>query len=154
AFVGGLILLAGGKSLYEWMDPAKVAADHLLEHKASYLNTPFFVVRMLLFFGLWIFFKSKMVGASLRQDQTGDDSISEKQVGWSIAFLLVFALSFSLFAVDLLMSLQPHWFSTIYGVYCFAGLFQSTMATMILLILYCRKKGLLQGYVDENHLHD
>ena len=154
AFVGGLILLAGGHSLYEWMDHTKVAADPLLAHKASYLNTPFFVIRMVIFFVLWMLFAKKLVGDSLVQDKTGDDTLSEKSVGWSIAFLLTFALSFSLYAVDLLMSLQPQWFSTIFGIYCFAGLFQSTMATMILLILYCRKKGLLQGYVDENHLHD
>ncbi len=154
AFVGGLILLLGGNSLYDWFDSAKVAANPLLAHKASYLNPTFFVIRMMLFFGLWLMFNKKLVGDSLLQDKTGDDSISEKSVGWSIAFLLVFALSFSLYAVDLLMALQPDWFSTIFGVYCFAGLFQSTMATMILLILYCRSKGLLEGYVDENHLHD
>jgi hypothetical protein len=154
AFIGALVLLAGGHSLYEWMDKAKVASDHLLAHKQGYLNTPFFVIRLVLFFALWILFTKKLVGDSLKQDKSGEDAISERQVGWSIGFLLTFAISFSLFSVDLLMSLQPQWFSTIFGVYCFAGLFQSTMATMILLILYCRKKGLLKGYVDENHLHD
>jgi hypothetical protein len=154
AFVGALVLLLGGKSLYIWMDAAQVAADPLLAHKQGYLNTPFFVVRMVLFFGLWLLFAKKLVGDSLKQDKTGDDMISEKLVGWSIGFIITFALSLSLFSVDLLMSLQPAWFSTIFGVYCFAGLFQSTMATMILLIIYCRKKGLLEGYVDENHLHD
>ncbi len=73
---------------------------------------------------------------------------------WSIGFLLTFALTFSLFGVDLLMSLQPHWFSTVYGIYLFGGLFQSTMAAMILLIQYCRNRGLLTGYVDDNHMHD
>ncbi|MGE4132788.1 MAG: molybdopterin oxidoreductase [Bdellovibrionales bacterium] len=154
AFVGGLILLIGGKHLWEWMDSAKVHADPLLEHKASYLNTVFFVVRMVAFFGLWMLFTKKLVGGSLAQDKSGDDSISEKSVGWAVGCILTFALSFSLFSVDLIMSLEPRWFSTIFGVYCFAGLFQSTIATMILLILYCRKKGLLAGYVDENHLHD
>lgn len=154
AFIGGLVLLFGGHSLYEWMDKAKVAADELLSHKAGYLNTTFFVIRMVLFFGLWIWFQTKLVGGSLAQDKSGDDNITHKSVGWSIAFLLVFALSFSLFSVDLVMSLQPHFFSTIWGVYCFAGLFQSTMALMILLIISCMKKGLLDGYVDENHLHD
>jgi hypothetical protein len=154
AFVGGLVLLAGGHSLYEWMDKAHVASDELLAHKSGYLNTTFFVIRMLLFFGLWLLFKNKLVGASIKQDATGDESITHASVGWSIAFVLVFALSFSMFTVDLLMSLQPHWFSTIFGVYCFAGLFQSTMATMILLIMYCQRKGLLVGFVDENHMHD
>ncbi len=154
AFVGALLLLLGGKHLYEWMIPAKVHANHLLEHKQSYLNTPFFVVRIVLFFGLWLLFNKKLVGGSLEQDKTGDENLTHRSVGWSIGFLLVFAITFSLFCVDLIMALQPLWFSTIFGIYCFAGLFQSTMATMILLILYCRKQGLLTGYVNENHLHD
>lgn len=154
SFVGALVLLLGGHSLYEWMDKAHVAADALLAHKSAYLNTTFFVVRIFVFFGLWMLFQRKLVGGSLEQDKTGNEQITVKSVGWSIAFLLVFALSFSLFTVDTMMSLQPHWFSTIFGVYAFAGLFQSTMATMIILIIYCIRKGLLAGYVDENHLHD
>ena len=133
---------------------SQVAEDELLLHKSAYLNVPFFAIRMVIFFGLWFWFREKLVGMSLLQDKTGDDQLSEKSVGWSIGFILTFALSFSLFAVDLIMSLQPHWFSTIFGVYCFAGLFQSTMAAVILIILYCRKQGLLDGLVDENHLHD
>ncbi len=154
ALVGALILLAGGKSLYDWMDPAKVAEDALLMHKRGYLNTIFFVIRILVFFGLWLLFAKKLVGGSLKQDKTGDPEITNKSVGWSVAFLLTFAVSFSLFGVDLLMSLQPHWFSTVFGIYLFGGLFQSTMALMILLIIYAQNKGLLTGYVDENHLHD
>jgi len=154
AFGGALVLLLGGKSLYEWMVPEHVASDPLLQAKAPYLNTTFFVIRMLVFFGLWLLFRYKLIGGSLEQDKTGDESITQKAVGWGIAFLLVFALSFSLFGVDLVMSLQPHWFSTIFGVYLFAGLFQSTMATMILMIIYCIRKGVLKGFVDENHLHD
>lgn len=154
AAIGGLVLLFGAPSLYEWFDKAKVAADPLLQHKASYLNPTFFVIRLVLFFGMWLFFAKKMVGFSTEQDTTGDEALTVKTVPWSIAFLLTFALSFSLFGVDVLMSLQPQWFSTIFGVYLFAGLFQSTIATMILLIQYCQKKGLLNGYVDENHMHD
>ncbi len=99
-------------------------------------------------------FKNKIIGGSLDQDHSGDENITHKSVGWGIGFLLVFALSFSLFGVDLIMSLQPHWFSTIFGVYLFAGLFQSTMATMILMIIYCMRKGVLNGFVTEDHLHD
>ncbi|MGE0528642.1 MAG: molybdopterin oxidoreductase [Bdellovibrionales bacterium] len=154
AFIGGIVLLFAGSNLWDWLNPEIVSHDPLLRHKAPYLNFPFFVVRVLLFFGLWLLFSKRLVGLSVRQDITGDENLTHKTVGWSIAFLLVFAISFSLFSVDLLMSLQPHWFSTIFGVYCFAGLFQSTVATLILVALYCRKKGLLKGYVDENHLHD
>ena len=151
---GALLLLFAGHHLYEWMDKAKVAEDELLMHKSGYLNLPFFLIRMVVFFSLWFLFRKKLVGLSLEQDKTGEDNLSERSVGWSIGFLMTFAISFSLFAVDLIMSLQPHWFSTIFGVYCFAGLFQSTMAAMILLILHCRKQGVLNGLVDENHLHD
>jgi hypothetical protein len=154
AFVLGLVMLAGGHYLWEWMDKAAVAEDAVLQHKSGYLNVPFFVIRMVLFFGMWMLFYKKMVGRSLEQDKTGDDNLTHKTVPWSVAFLLFFALSFSLFMVDILMSLQPHWFSTVFGVYCFAGLFQSTMAAMILMIIYCMRKGLLTGWVDENHLHD
>ena len=136
------------------MDKAVVAADPLLQHKSGYLNTTFFVIRMVVFFGLWLFFCAKIVGTSVAQDQTGDEQITHASFRWSIPFLLIFALSFSLFTVDIMMSLQPHWFSTIFGVYCFGGLFQSTMAVMILLIVHCMRRGLLTGYVDDNHLHD
>lgn len=154
AFVGALALLAGGGHLYEWMDKAKVAEDALLQHKAGYLNIPFFVVRLVLFFSLWLLFSKKLVGSSLEQDKSGSEDLTHRAKGWSIGFLLFFALSFSFFSVDLLMSLQPHWFSTIFGIYCFGGLFQATIAAMIVLIVISMKQGLLKGVVDENHLHD
>lgn len=154
AFVGGLVLLFGAHSLYHWMDAKEVAADHLLSHKQAYLNPTFFVIRMVVFFALWLWFAKVIVGFSTKQDTNGEESYTRRAVPWSIAFLIVFALSFSLYTVDLLMSLQPHWFSTIFGIYAFAGLFQSTIATMLLIVIYCIRKGLLTGYVNENHLHD
>lgn len=153
-FVGGLVFLIGAPHVYEWLDKAAVAKDALLQHKAGYLNFGFFAVRMVLFVGSWVFFARKLVGFSTRQDQTGDESLTLRAVPYAIAFLLSFALSYSLFGVDLLMSLQPHWFSTIFGVYCFAGLFQSSLALVVLLVGHCMKRGLLKGIVDENHLHD
>lgn len=149
-----VVFVIGAPAIYEWLHPEVVAKDPLLQHKAPYLNYTFFLIRMGVFFGLWMLFKKLIVGASLKQDETGDVSITHSLVGKSIAFIAVFALSYSFFSVDTLMSLQPHWFSTIFGVYTFAGLFQSTIAMMILFIIYCMKKGWLTGYVDENHLHD
>lgn len=154
AVVGALVLFIGGPKLYEWFHPSEMAKDPLLLHKSGYLNPTFFAIRLLLFFGLWLWFSKVMVGRSLAQDKTGDESLTHKQVGTAIGFLFSFAFSYSFFSVDTLMSLEPHWFSTIFGVYCFAGLFQSTMAFMILTILYLKKKGKLVGYVNENHLHD
>jgi hypothetical protein len=154
ALVFGLIFLIGAPHLYKWLNPELVAADPLLIHKKPYLNSTFFIIRMALFFGLWLMFKSWIVGKSIEQDKTGDDNITHKLVGKSIAFILVFALSYSFFSVDLLMSLEPHWFSTIFGVYTFAGLFQSTLAFLILILLYLRRKGLMEGYVTGDHFHD
>jgi len=150
----GLVLLVGAPELYKWLKPEKVAADPLLQHKAPYLNATFFVIRMVGFFILWLVFKKFIVGRSIEQDKTGDVGITHKLVGTSIGFIVVFALSYSFFSVDLLMSLEPHWFSTIFGIYTFAGLFQSTIAFVILTVLYLKKKGLLNGFVTEDHLHD
>lgn len=148
------VLLLGAPKLYEWMHTEEVAADPILSHKAGYLNGTFFMIRLIVFFGIWLFFGKKMVGQSTQQDTTGDASVTDKQVGTGITFILLFALSYSFFSVDLIMSTQPHWFSTIFGVYCFAGMFQSTMAFMILTIIYMRKRGLLSGYVTDDHVHD
>ncbi len=128
-------------------------SDALLASRLGFVRSGF-AVRLAVFFGLWLWFAKVIVGRSLAQDKSGDEQLTHKQVGTSIAFLMVFALSYSFFAVDSIMALEPHFFSTIFGVYCFAGLFQATMATMILTILYLKKKGMLQGFVDENHLHD
>lgn len=154
AFVGGILLLFVGADVYSWFDPEIVANDPILEGKASYLNMTFFGIRLVIFLGLWLFFAKLIVGRSLKQDQTGDESLTTKLMKPSVIFMLIFALTYSFFSVDVLMALEPHWFSTIFGVYCFAGLFQSTMACTILLAVHFMKKGQLTGYVDENHLHD
>jgi len=141
-------------NLFEWLDPAIVSKDALLQGKAGYLNQTFFAVRFLLFGALWILFGRKIVGPSLRQDEDGQEIWSVRAAKWSVAFLLVFALSFSFFSVDFLMSLQPHWFSTIFGVYVFGGLFQATMALMILVCLFVIKNNLSNGLINIEHVHD
>lgn len=153
--VAGIVLVIFGSShLYEWLNPHAVAEDPLLQHKAPYLNGPFYWIRTVVFFAIWLIFARVLVGKSLAQDESGDVKLTESSVGPSVAFILLFALSFSFFSVDHLMSLEPHWFSTIFGVYCFAGLFQSTMAALILLVVYFMKNGQVKGFVNENHLHD
>lgn len=154
AAVAAVVLLLGSRHLYIWLDPKIVAGDAILQGKQAYLNPTFFVIRLVVFFGLWLFFSKKIVGNSLKQDQDGDPKWTLKNVPLSVAFLVVFALSYSLFSVDTLMSLQPHWFSTIWGVYNFAGLFQSFLAMLIIFVVYSMKKGWLRGLVSEDHLHD
>lgn len=154
AAIGAIVLLLGSKHLYIWLDSDVVAKDAILQGKSAYLNPTFFVIRLVVFFGLWLTFSKLIIGNSLKQDQDGDTKWTLKNVGLSIAFLFTFALSYSLFSVDTLMSLQPHWFSTIWGIYNFAGLFQSFLAMLILFVIYSMKKGWLRGLVSEDHLHD
>ena len=153
---GGLILLLGVHHLYPWLDSHIVAQDPLLKMKSAYLNFPFFTSRLLIFLLGWCFFAYLFCRYSLRQDRqgSGDLDFERKTKKLSIIFLFFFAISFSFFSVDLLMSLLPHWFSTIFGVYTFIGLAQATMAALILWVIWVRKAGLLRGYVTLEHLHD
>lgn len=154
AALGALVLLIGAKSLYLWLDPKELAENTILQGKSAYLNFNFFAVRLVVFFGLWLLFRRAIVGHSLAQDKDGDEKHTVRNAALSVAFILVFALSFSLFSVDTLMSLQPEWYSTIWGVYCFAGLFQSSIAALVIITVLIMKKGLVRGLVNENHLHD
>lgn len=150
----GLILLFGFKYLYPWADPQVLAENPVIAAKAGYLNTGSFVFRLVLFCAGWLIFRYFIVGNSTKQDKTGDESLTQKSVGYSIGFIVFFALSFSLFSVDLLMSLLPSWYSTIFGIYCFAGLFQASLAVMTLLIVHIRNNGFVKGYLTEEHQHD
>lgn len=153
-FLGGLVLLAGFKNLYTWADPQFLAENPLIAAKAGYLNTGSFIMRLIIFCGGWVLFKWFIIGNSIKQDQTGDPQLTHKNVGLSIGFILFFSLSFSLFSVDLIMSLMPGWYSTIFGIYCFSGMFQSTFAVLALMIIFLRSQGLVKGYLTEEHQHD
>ena len=148
------LVVFGAPELYSWWDKAAAMQDYLVAKKVSYLNSGFFTVRVAICFALWLFFAWKIVSNSLKQDVDGDPKKTHSNLAWSVGFLVVFALSYSIFSVDTMMSLEPHWFSTMFGVYTFAGLFQSVLAMLSLFIIYLMKKGTLDGYVNENHLHD
>ena len=151
-----LLLLFAGSWLYPWFDSEVISKDPLLQHKSAYLNPLFFFIRLILFSGIWIFFSQKLIRLSLRQDtDKAAENFKDKFIPLSIAFVILFALSFSFFCFDVLMSLEPHWFSTVFAVYCFAGLFQSFIAALILIIIYLKRTSALSTKaVNENHLHD
>lgn len=152
--IGGLILILGVPHLYSWADPEYVAKTPLVAAKTAYLNVPFMILRILVF-GIGVFlFARAIVGHSTQQDKDGKDEHTLKNVGLSVGYCLFFAIFFSLFTVDLLMSLLPTWYSTIIGIYTFAGMFQSSMAFLLLLLLYVRKAGFIKGYVTVDHMHD
>lgn len=154
ALVLFLILFFGRHHLYEWTHHETMVSDPILSGKRAYLNLPFFLIRNLLFFGLWIGSAFYFVKNSLRQDQTGAVALTFQNKKWAAPFLVLFGLSFTVATFDLLMSLEPHWFSTIFGVYCFAGLFESGMAITILFVLALRRQGAFRNIINENHLHD
>ena len=155
AILSLVLIFLGGEALYEWLDAHHVAEDALLQHKSSYLNFSFWLVRTLIYFAGWIFFAYKLTQNSLRQDQDGALSWTHSSVRWSIGFLLFFALSYSLFSVDYVMSLHPHWFSTIFGVYTFAGLFQSSLALLAIVVVALRRyDSQLKKMISTDCLHD
>lgn len=152
--LGGLILVAGVKHLYPWSNAEVLAKTPMVAAKTAYLNIPFLIIRLLVFtVGTFLFAKA-IVGHSLAQDKDGADVHTEKNLGLSIGFTPFFAIFFSFFSVDLLMSLLPTWYSTIFGIYAFSGLFQSTMAFLILLLIYIKRQGFVKGYINIEHIHD
>ncbi|MBI4925943.1 MAG: molybdopterin oxidoreductase [Bdellovibrio sp.] len=145
-----LILLFGIHYLYPW----SYKGDIVLAGKSGYLNISFFVLRNLLAIGLWVFFAIKMIGNSLKQDKDSSLAWTNKNRVLSPIFIILFAITYTMVSFDQLMSLDPHWFSTIFGVYCFAGLFYSNLALTCVLTILLKRQGYLEGIVNKNHLHD
>jgi hypothetical protein len=155
----GLLLLIpivtfGLHDLYEWSHVEEVAKSHLLQHKSGWLNSPFFPIRLIVIVGIWIFFATKFYKNSVSQDDTKNLEFTSKNNKLSAAFILTFAVTFSIAAYDLLMSLTPHWFSTMWAVYVFAGIYQTTFAVFAIMIFHLKKNGYLGDAVNENHIHD
>jgi hypothetical protein len=148
------LLFFGWPSLYPWSEAGAMHEDPALATKATYLSTPFVFARMVLVLGSWVALSLWMRRTSLRQDADASPIHHRRLVRYSAIFVVVFALSFSIAGVDWLMSLDPRWFSTIFAVYLFAGLFVAGLAFITLGTLALRARGDLRGVVNENHLHD
>ncbi|OGQ07622.1 MAG: hypothetical protein A3G32_02755 [Deltaproteobacteria bacterium RIFCSPLOWO2_12_FULL_40_28] len=148
------VLLFGVHTLFEWTHHHVVAADPLLTAKTPYLNVPFFIIRSLALFVLVFFLGGRVIKNSIAQDENGDVAYTFKNRKLAPVFILAFAWMFSFVSIDLMQSLSPHWFSTIFGVYCFSGLLTSSLAMITLLVIWLRKKGVLDTYVSSDHLHD
>jgi hypothetical protein len=153
ATVAGLVLVGGVHSLYEWSHAGVVAEDPLLQGKTGYLNTGFFLLRLLAFFALWIWTTRAMVAHSRRQDADGDAAHSRRRWFAAALFLPVFAVTFSFASIDWLESLEPHWFSTIYALGTLSGLASSGLAICIIFAVLLRR-GPLRGIVNDHHLDD
>jgi len=148
-----VIFLLGGHDIFHWTHTDVVAHDEILKGKSGFLNTPFFLVRMVLFFGLWYIIWRTMRGFSLKEDQEGGMLYYNKSINLSAVFLIIFGVSTSMVAWDWTMSINPHWYSTLFGWYHFASWWVSGLATVTLTVLLLKDKGHLP-FVNQNHLHD
>ena len=139
--------------LYHWTHTDAVAADKILKHKSPYLNELFFTIRIVGYFVLWILFYLLITRNSLKQDSTKDESLTKKNVRNSAIFIPFFAITITFAAIDWMMSLEPHWFSTIFGVYYFSGTFLSALAIITFLVVFFKEKGVYGTAVVNDHYY-
>lgn len=147
-------VLMGMHSLYHWTHADAVAQDPVLQGKVPYLNTPFFIVRQVIYFGIWSFLGWRLYNKSVEMDRTADWGLQTLLRRTSGPGLFIFAITLAFASFDWLMSLDPHWYSTIFGVYYFAMSFQAFFAVMILIVVYLWSKGLLTNTLKKGHLYD
>jgi hypothetical protein len=149
-----LPLLLGLRDLYEWAAPGAAEHDALLRWKAPYLNVQFFLIRAALYFGIWSFIAHLYYRGSRGQDMTGDPRVSARLRRVAGPAIIVLALTQTFASVDWIMSLTPHWYSTIFGVYFFAGSFVGFIALLSVVVVAMRGAGLLDTVISAEHLHD
>jgi hypothetical protein len=152
ALLLALAVFFGRHALYSWSHSGP--AEPLAPDKAAYLSTPFVLIRMAIVLYLWALLARVLRAASLRQDQAPAQAEHQRLVKYAAIFVVVFAISFSLASVDWLMSLNPHWSSTIFAVYVFAGVVVLGIAVVTLIVILLRERGPLAAIVNDSHLHD
>jgi hypothetical protein len=148
-----LVVLVFRPSLYSWTSHLG-GDDPALWFRRLWLSRPFFLLRSAAYLLLWIGFARAIVRASHRQDADGDVAHTHRNTRRSIIFLVVFALTCWLASVDWIMSLEPDWYSTIFGIYNFSGLFLSGLAAIIVIAIGLERMGVLRGFLTPEHLHD
>ncbi len=152
-FLMALPLLLGMKELYEWARP-EAANDPILVEKAAYLNVPFFWIRMVLYFAIWIALAWRFDRLGAQQDQRADPDLFRRMQRIAAPGLIIYCLVSTFAAVDWLMSIEPHWFSTIYGVYFFGGHALTAMAFLILVTRWLANRPPMNELFNPNHFHD
>jgi len=149
-----LPLLFGLRLLYSWADPEKVKLDALLQYKAPYLNVPFFIARTVVYFLVWIAMAHFLNKWSLEQDQTADRDLTRRLQSLSGPGLVIFGLTVTYASVDWVMSLEPKWFSTIYGMIFMVteGLAAMSLVTIAAILLSSYEP--ISGLVSKRVLND
>ena len=139
--------------LFVWMDPEVVEHDEIIQAKSGYLNSPFLIARAIFYILGWNLYRYYSRKFSLAQDKSNDISNHVKNFKISAGFLAFFIVTESMMSWDWIMSIDPHWFSTLFGWYIFASMFVSGITVIALVTIYLKSKGLLEQ-VNDSHIHD
>ena len=153
AAILSLIILFGSNHLYLWTHKDLVPHDELLLHRSSYLNLPFATIRMVVFFLLWILMIWLIRRASLREDKFGGLDYFKKSELYSKVFIFILGISFCLFTFDWIMSVEPHWSSTLYALKNFIAAFYHGSAMIALIVILMNGKGHFP-FMNKFHVHD
>ncbi|TVZ25773.1 hypothetical protein JM83_0703 [Gillisia sp. Hel_I_86] len=139
--------------LFTWMDPEVVAHDELIQNKTAYLNVPFLLIRAAIYIAGWNIFRYLIRRNSLRLDEATDDRLHKTNFKLAAGFLVFFLVTESMMSWDWIMSVDPHWFSTLFGWYVFSSLIVSAVTMIALVSIYLKSRGYLE-YVNDSHIHD
>jgi len=152
--LGILAVLLVHPSIYPWYGHPEIVTEGWAGFKHTWLSYPFFLVRAVIYLAAWLGFSAAIRRNSRRQDREGGIELSRKNTRLSVAFMVVFGVTFWLASTDWIMSLEPHWASTIFGIYHFSGMFLSGLATIALLALALRTTGPLRHGVSDDQFLD
>ncbi|QDT70717.1 hypothetical protein MalM25_36720 [Planctomycetes bacterium MalM25] len=145
-------------SLYPWAslwEAGKfISDDPILKSKSGYLEPQFFAIRSVIYYALWVWMARTMLGMSVRQDSSEPLKRAKSMQWWAGPMILLYALSMNFASFDWMMSLEPHWFSTMFGVYFFAGSFGAFLALTMLLVIKLQERGVLTQSVTVEQRHD
>lgn len=147
-------LYSHSHEFFEWRDAALVAKDPLLQAKSGYLDLRFFLIRAVIYLIIWVVLSWKLYRLSVAQDADGNPNWTRAAAKWSAPGVPLLILSATFAAFDWLMSLTPHWYSTIFGFYFFSGSGVSAIALIIVLAVWLRSKGILADVITVEHYHD
>lgn len=147
-------VLIGLSTLYSWTNTEYIADDPIMVGKIPYLNVPFFVIRQFLYFAIWGYLGHRLYKVSIEMDKTNDWGLVQALRNLSAPGILIFALTVAFASFDWLMSLDAHWFSTMFGVYFFAMSFQALFPILILIIFWLHKNDILKNTIGKAHIYD
>ena len=147
-------LLFGLSDLFPWARTDVVAADPLLQQKAAYLNIPFFIARTVGYFAVWIVLGRLLVTWSIQQDRTSDPTLTQRLQTLSGPGLVLYGLTVTFAAIDWMMSLEPKWYSTIFGMIFMASFGLAALALAILVTRFLESEKPLVQVISSDRWHD